>query len=127
MIKQTADGIQIMQLYEHHSAMVTASASLTTGSPVTLIAGDSDYGLDLIKITATTSSTVALAAGGFNVAVLNDGSTMINLPFGQQNLMDINYFMPMKQNTKNTPWVVDMDDVTGATVNITAFFIKRNK
>lgn len=125
MIKQTPDGIQVMKLFDVDNAIVTASASITTGTASTLISGDSDYCLDLIKIQGTTTSTVAMGTTGFNIALINDGSTMINFPFGHTNYQNFDYFAPLKQNTKNTPWIVDMDDVTGATVNITAWFVKR--
>lgn len=126
MPKQTTDGIQVMQFYEVQGAIVSASVSLTTGTAAILIAGDSDYFLDLVKITGSTTSSIAAGTAGFNIALLQDGSTMANYPFGNQPLIDIDYFPTLRQNTKNLPWVVDMDDVTGGTVNFTAFFIKRS-
>ena len=34
---------------------------------------------------------------------------------------------PLRQNTKNPPWNIDMDDITGTTVNVHATFVKKNR
>ena len=127
-MKHTTDGIYITQPYEVSGAFVSASVSLTTGTATSLISGDADYYLDLVEIMLSTSSTVALGTSDFSVAIINDGTTYRSFSLGGgQNDIQLLFPNPLRQNTKNTPWNVDMDDITGTTVNVYATFVKKNR
>ena len=127
-MKHTTDGIQVIQPYEVSGAFVTASASLTNGTAASLVTGDSDYYLDLVEIMLSSTSTVALGTANFSIALINDGTTYRTFVMGEgQDVVQCTFPAPLMQNVKNTPWNVDMDDVTGTTVNVAATFVKRNR
>ena len=126
--KMTSDGIQVFQMYEVSAAFVSASASLTTGTAVSLLVGDADYFLDLVEIMFSTTSTVTLGTVNFNIDLINDGTIYRTFSTGEgQDVVQLIFPAPLRQNTKNTPWKVDMDDVTGTTVNVAATFVKKSR
>ncbi len=112
-------GRQFIAMHEVRSALVTANASLTTGTATTLIAGDSADFLDIVEITFSNNSTVAVG-----VDLGNDGTIIrhLDLPAG---MTQLRFDAPLKQITKNLPWTLDMDDVTGTTVSVGATLIKQ--
>lgn len=127
MIKQTQDGAGVVVLHELRGGTVTAAATLTTGSPVTFIAGDADYFLDIIEIRFSTTSSVAAGTASFGIDLINDGT--IAGHFDMMNIggtVQAQFPLPFKQLTKNLPWVLDMDDVTGTTVKVAATLVKKN-
>ena len=127
-MKHTTDGIYVTQPFEVSGAFVTASASLTNGTSATLVSGDSDYYLDLVEIMFSSTSTVALGTANFSIALKNDGSTERTFVMGEgQDVIQCTFPAPLRQNAKNTNWVVDMDDVSGTTVNVYATFVKKNR
>ena len=127
-MKHTTDGIQITQPYEVGGAFVTATATLTTGTATSLVTGDADYYLDLVEIMFSSTSTVALGTANFSIALINDGETYRTFAMGEgQDVTQAIFPAPLRQNVKNTPWNIDMDDVTGTTVNVAATFVKKNR
>ena len=100
--------------------LVTASATLTTGTAGSLIAGDSDYFLDLLDVTATSNTTVTT-----NVILKSDGTTLKTLQLGAGTTSHIQFENPIEQPTKAIAWQADMEDVTGTSVTIEARFQKR--
>lgn len=107
----------------HHdvrSAVVTATASLTTGTASSLIAGDAADFMDIVEVTLSNNSTVAAS-----VTLVNDGTTARTFQVPASNTLSIKYDVPVKQNAKNTPWLADMEDVTGTTVVVDAVLIKK--
>ena len=127
-MKHTTDGIYITQPYEVGGAFVSATATLTTGTATSLVTGDADYFLDLVEIMFSSTSTVALGTANFSIALINDGETYRTFSMGEgQDVTQALFPAPLRQNAKNTPWNVDMDDVTGTTVNVAATFVKKNR
>jgi hypothetical protein len=114
-------GAQVMAFHEVRGGLVSAAASVSTGSPATLIAGDADYFLDIVEITFSHNSTLA----GAVVDLKNDGTIVrtVALPAGAVQLV---FDAPLKQITKGTPWVIDMGDITGSTVDVAATLVKKN-
>src|SRR3990167_1446299 len=106
-MKEDSYGRQFIAMHDVRGALVSANVTLTNGTGGTLIAGDADYLLDIVEITFATAST----AGGAVVDLNNDGTVVrsVGLPAGG---MHLKFDVPLKQITQNTPWVVDMNDVT---------------
>ena len=112
-------GRQITKPFEIRGAHVTAVASLTTGTAATLLSGDASYFLDLIQVSLANSSTVSAS-----VSLTSDGTTLRTYQIPAGDTLVINYNIPISQLTKNVPWLVDMEDITGTTVTVEAEFIK---
>ena len=119
-MKKDNQGRQFIAFHDVRGALVTASASLTTGTATSLLAGDADYFLDLIDITMANNSTVSAT-----VALVNDGTTIRQFEVPAANTLHINFDTPLLQLTKNVLWNADMNDITVTTVTIGAKFIKR--
>ena len=126
-MKEDRDGKQLISLYDVRGAIVTATATLTTGTAGSLVLGDSDYMLDLIEVTAATNSTTVAAGTGPTVDLISDGAIITTFGVPLPGSTTINYNAPLEQQTKNTPWNADLNDITGTTVTINARFIKRAK
>lgn len=107
-------------MHEVRNGLVTASASLSSGTAATLLAGDTGNLLDLVEVTLSSNSTITSS-----VVLKNDGTTVRTFQVPTNGSVSIAYDVPVKQLTKNTPWLVDMEDVTGTTVTIDAVFIKK--
>jgi hypothetical protein len=120
--KHDRDNKLMMAFHDIRGAIVSASASVSTGTGTSLIAGDSDKMLDLIEITLSNNSTVAA-----QVSLTNDGTIIKNLQIPVGGTLPLRFDAPLEQVTKNTPWLVDMEDITGTTVVVNASFIKREK
>lgn len=120
--KYDRDGKLMVQLHDIRGAIVTANATLTTGTATSLLTGDADKMLDLIEMTCANNSSV-----GATVALINEGTTIRNINIPAYGTVQLVFDTPLEQLTKNTPWNVDMNDITGTTVSIGALFIKREK
>jgi hypothetical protein len=106
--------------FHKRDALVTASATLTTGTNTTLIAGDSDYPLDLVEVTFSNQSTVAA-----QVTLQDDGTTIktLEIPQGTTQLVPPTGY---PQGRKGGNWTVDMEDITGTTVVVEALFVRNS-
>lgn len=123
--KTDNNGAQIMAFHEVRSALVTANATITTGSPATLIAGDASYFLDITEITFSCGSTAALGTATVGFDLINDGTIVRHFDLVEGGTTQLNFDAPLKQVTKNTPWIIDMDDVTGTTVSVGATLVRK--
>lgn len=119
--KLNNEGAAIMAMHDVRSALVSANASVSTGSATTLIAGDASYYLDIVEMTFSHNSTLA----GAVVDLINDGTIVrtVSLPAGT---VQLKFDAPLKQITKNTPWIIDMNDITGSTVDVGAVLVRKN-
>jgi hypothetical protein len=102
---------------------VTATASVTTGTPTTLLAGQTGNFLDLVYISLSNSSDAAV-----NVILSDDALTVrtYTVPVATTNggLVTFDYPFPVSQGAKGSDWKLDMADITGTTVTVDAQFIK---
>ena len=119
-MKKDTNEKQIIGFHEVRSAMTTATASLTSGAGVSLITGDTDYFLDILEMTCANNSATV------NVLLKSDGTTVRTLQLPANTTKQYKFDVPLKQETKETPWVVEMEDITGTTVTIDAHLIKKN-
>ena len=113
-------GRQVMVLHQVRDLIVTAFVQITNGTPTVLKAGNSGYFLDLVEISFATNSTVAAT----NVALRDDGTTVRGVDIPVDDTVQLEFSVPIPQNAKGGDWVVDMEDVTGTTLDIAATFIK---
>lgn len=114
-------GRQFIAMHDARGAIVTAAASLTTGTAATFLSGDASDFLDLIEATFANNSTAAAT-----VTLANDGTTIRTIVVPAATTLAVKWDVPIKQLTKNVPWVIDMEDITGTTVTVGANFIKVN-
>lgn len=104
---------------EVRTSTLSTLVSVTNGVATSFIAGDTDYFLDIIELTIANASTVAAT-----VALTNDGTTIRTFVAPASTTLCLQFNAPLKQNTKNTPWLVDMEDISGTTLNIGAYLMK---
>ena len=121
-MKYDRDDKLMVQLHDIRGAVVTANATVTTGTTTSLITGDADKMLDLVEVTFANNSSV-----GAHIDLINDGTTVRAVDIPAYGTVQLVFDTPLEQIIKNTPWNVDMNDITGSTVKIGALFIKREK
>lgn len=119
--KKDQSGRQFIAHHDVRNSIVSAAATLTTGSAVTLISADADYFLDIVEATFANNSNAAA-----NVLLTNDGTTIRNLQIPAGGSVQLFFDAPLKMNTKNQPWLADMEDITGTTIVIGATLIKKD-
>lgn len=120
--RSNSKGHVFIAMHDSRGALVSAAATLTTGTATSFLAGDADYMLDLVEITLSNNTTVA--GGVIGVSLINDGTTIKTFSV-QPGTNQFVFDAPLRQNTKNTPWNLDMDDVTGNTIVVEGTFIKK--
>ena len=106
--------------YAVREALVTAHASLTTGTNTTLLTGDSASKLDLIQIGFSNNSDAATS-----VTLSDDGTTINIYPVPAATANQFNYQIPIPQNKAGGNWQVDLPDITGTTITVRGLFIKQ--
>ena len=106
--------------YVVRASLVTAVASLTTGTSAVLLAGDAASKLDLVQIGFSNNSDAATSV------TLKDDSTTVNIyPVPASTANQFNYQIPIPQSKVGGSWDVDLPDITGTTITVSALFIKR--
>ena len=107
--------------YALRDSVSTAYLALATGTKTELIAGVAGYYLDLIQISLSNNSSVAV-----NDITLSDESTTVqkfNVPVNDT--VYVGFDVPAKQSAKGAAWYIDMGDITGTTLTVNAQFVKR--
>lgn len=114
-------GRQLVIPYQVRDLLATASASLSTGTELTLLAGTAGEFHDLVQLSCSNSSDAAVTVslrdatgGGVVKTILIPGN-------GQEHWQ---FTVPIPQNAAADTWTVDMSDITGTTVTIDSLFIK---
>lgn len=114
-------GREFVVMHDVRGALVSAAASLTTGTGVTLLAADADYFLDCVEISLSNNSTV-----GASVTLTNDGTTIRTVQVPPGNTIQLAFDAPLRQGNKALPWIADLEDITGSTVTVEGTFIKNS-
>ncbi len=113
-------GRQLMLPVQVRDLLATASATLTSGTAASLLAGaGSGVFTDLIHATFANNSTATA-----NIQLLQDGTVIKNIQVPAGNTFVFEPVRPIPAQTANTRWSVDMEDITGTTVFIDALFSK---
>lgn len=107
--------------YELRDSLVTAYVQAATGTKTTLLAGDSGFFHDLLEISFANNSTVVVT----NLTLSDDGTTVRVVDIPVDSTVQIVEPVPFPQGAKGGNWQVDLEDVTGTTVDVTALFIRR--
>lgn len=116
-------GRQLTWPFQVRDLYTTAAATLTNGSAATLLAaGGAGVFHDLVHITFANNSTVA--GNTAQVQLLQDGTVMKTVQVPNANTLAIDFTYPLPQASAATVWTVDMEDISGSTVNVFATFIK---
>lgn len=113
-------GRQLVVPHQVRDLVATAYVQITSGTPVTLLAGDADFFHDLVEVSFATNSTVAVT----NVALKDDGTTVRVVDIPVNDTVTLKFPVPVPQNAKGGNWTIDMEDVTGTTLDVGALFIK---
>lgn len=114
-------GRQVMRVNQVRDLIQTAYVALSTGTEATLLASASGVFSDLIYIMGANASSAAVqvdirAATGANkimtIEIPANGTAGVSLP------------VPIPQDVAADTWTVDMPDITGTNVYISALFSK---
>lgn len=128
-------GRQIVTPVQIRGLMQTAYVSIATGTEATLLAGVSGVFMDLVSISASTNSTFAITAvvpPYIDVRDCRTGGILFSFPVsglsatntGSQTVFSKDFLVPLPQAEAGNAWTVDMNDITGTTVNIQALFAR---
>lgn len=113
-------GRPIVTPYQARDLIVTAYLTVTTGTRTVLLTGDADHFHDLLEISCATDSTVTST----NLLIVDDGTTVRGLDIPIADTVQLKFPAPLPQSAKGGNWYVDMEDVTGTTLQIGALFMK---
>lgn len=128
-------GRQIITPVQVRGLMQTAYVSVSTGTEATLLAGVSGVFMDLVSVTASTNSTAGVTSQSpiyIDVRSCRTGGIVLSLPLGSISATNTgsasfaskDYNVPLPQDEAGNAWTVDMNDITGTTVNISALFAR---
>lgn len=112
-------GRQLTRPYQVRDLITTASASLSTGTKTELLAGVAGSYFDLLQISCYNNSDAATT-----VTLTDESTTVRTIPVPASNVTHINYQVPLKQSATGVAWYVDLPDITGTTIEVSAEFSK---
>lgn len=130
-----ADGVQVNQVGDKIGRAVmtpvqvrelrtTATVTLTTGTEAQLVAGGgAGVFLDLVEIAFANESTAAVTVALRDTLT---GGIVDNFRCPADSTVGVSLTVPKPQNEAGNAWTVDMDDVTGTTVKVSALFVKNS-
>ena len=101
--------------------IVTAYATLSTGTETTLLAGVAGAYLDLVYIMAANTSNSAIQV---DVRAVTAGNVMFTLEVPGSGTAGVALPVPIPQDATGNNWTVDMGDFSNTTLYISALFSK---
>ena len=107
--------------YEVKGLLVTAYVQVTTGTSAVLLAGETGYFHDIIEVSFANNSTVVVT----NVTLKDDGTTVRVVDVPVDDTVQIVEPLPFPQGAIGGAWTVDIDDISGTSVDVTGLFIRR--
>lgn len=122
-VKFTADdlGRQLVRPVQVRDLIATAYVSLSTGTETTLLASGSGVLADLIYVMAANQSD---AATYLEIRASTGGTVLMMVEVPAKGTAGIATPVPVPQGFADATWTVDMPDITGTTVGVTALFSK---
>lgn len=125
VVKSTHDdlGRQLIRPLQVRDLISTAYATFANGTEATLLAGVAGAYLDLIYILAANNSTAAI---GIDIRPSTAGSIVMHLEIPANGVVGVSLPVPIPQQATGDgtggSWTVDLPDVTGTTVSVSALF-----
>lgn len=116
-------GRQLIRPHQVRDLVATAYVSITGGTETTLLAaGGAGVYLDLMMITATNNSTAAVQ---LDIRATTAGS-IIHTMYLPASTGPVGWVppVPWPQDNVNNNWTIDMPDISGTTVYVSALFSK---
>lgn len=110
-------GRQLTRPYQVRDLIVTAAASLTTGTKTELVPGTAESFLDLLGISCSNNSDAATV-----ITLLDESTTVRTIPVPANSVTQINFVTPVPQSATGVAWYADLPDITGTTITINAEF-----
>ena len=115
-------GRQLVTPFQVRELIATATASVSTGTETTLLAGGgAGVFHDLLEVSASNNSGVAQV---ISIRDATGAGVVRTLTAEANKTVSLRFPVPVVQNTAAAAWTVDMDDVTGTTITLDALFIK---
>ena len=121
-------GRQVVVPYQVRDLVTTAYVTLSSGTETTLKAGASGVKLDLVYIGCSTDSTVTAGTNPgaitVNIREVKTGGTVatVNVPY--DSIAGFAPPVPMPQSEADASWTVQLNDITGTNVYVSALFVK---
>lgn len=122
VVKATYDdvGRQLIRTVQVRDLIATAFVQITNGTETTLLAGVSSTFHDLIWLMAANNSDAAVS---LSIRASTAGTVILNVQVPANGTAGISATVPYPQPAEGS-WTVDMGDITGTTVSISALFSK---
>ena len=114
-------GRQVMRPVQVRDLIQTAYATAATGTETTLLAGVASTFLDLIYIMGANNSDAAVSV---DIRSGTGGSVLMTLQIPASGTAGVALPVPLPQEVVAGAWTVDLPDITGTTVSISALFSK---
>jgi hypothetical protein len=123
VVKASADAIgrQIMRPVQARGLIATSYNTLTTGTEATMVTAAAGTYLDLIQVMAANSSDAAVIV---DIRPVSGGNVIASIAVPANGTAGISCSVPMPQQDTGNAWTIDMPDITGTTVYVTALFSK---
>ena len=119
--KADKQGRQLMRLVTARDLITTAYASVSTGTETTLFAGITSTYNDLIYVLAANNSTVST---GIDLRASVAGNILMHLEVPPNSTTGLSLPVPLPAADSGATWTVDLPDITGTTVYVSALFSK---
>lgn len=114
-------GRQLTRPVQVRDLTITAYATYTTGTEATLLAATAGSLHDLIYVLASNNSTAAV---GIDIRPVLAGNVVMHLEIPANGVVGVATPVPIPQSASDTgnAWTVDLPDITGTTVYVSALF-----
>lgn len=112
-------GRQVMRNIQVRDLIATAYVSLSNGTETTLRAGVAGAHLDLIYILGANDSDSAVRV---DIRGGTGGNIMTSIVIPASGTAGVSLPVPIPQDATGNTWTVDMPDITGTTVTLSALF-----
>lgn len=116
-------GRQVMRTHQVRDLLATAYTTLSTGTEATLATAAAAGYLDLMQIVAANDSSAAVLV---DVRAVTAGNKVLTLEVPANGTAGIVLATPWPQDATGNSWTVDMPDITGTNVYISALFSKES-
>jgi len=114
-------GRQINTPVQVRDLRATAYVALSNGTETTLLSGSAGVYHDLIYVMGANNSDAAVSV---DIRAVTAGNIAMGLEIPANGTAGVSLPVPYPQSDTNNNWTVDMGDITGTTVKISALFSK---